>query len=65
MEGIFKRYRIGIQNFKELRNNNCVYIDKTLSVVSSAGTINISSLIRLAITAHKMRILSYFMLPKN
>ena len=25
MEGIFRRYPIGIQSFEDLRNNNCVY----------------------------------------
>ena len=29
METTYKRYPIGIQNFEQLRNNNCVYIDKT------------------------------------
>ena len=29
MEGTFRRYPIGIQSFEDLRNNNCVYIDKT------------------------------------
>ena len=29
MKGTFRRYPIGIQNFEDLRNNNCVYIDKT------------------------------------
>ena len=29
MEAIYRRYPIGIQNFEDLRNNNCVYIDKT------------------------------------
>ncbi|WP_303003355.1 ATP-binding protein [Bacteroides congonensis] len=29
MEETFRRYPIGIQNFGELRNNNCVYVDKT------------------------------------
>ena len=29
METGYKRYPIGIQNFEDLRNNNCVYIDKT------------------------------------
>ena len=29
MEGIFRRYPIGIQSFERLRNDNCVYIDKT------------------------------------
>ena len=26
MKEIFRRYPIGIQNFEDLRNNNCVYI---------------------------------------
>ena len=29
METTYRRYPIGIQNFEQLRNNNCVYIDKT------------------------------------
>ena len=29
METTYRRYPIGIQNFEDLRNNNCVYIDKT------------------------------------
>lgn len=29
MELIGRRYSIGIQNFEELRNRNCVYVDKT------------------------------------
>lgn len=29
MEKAFRRYSIGIQNFEDLRNNNCVYVDKT------------------------------------
>ena len=29
MEANYRRYPIGIQNFEDLRNNNCVYIDKT------------------------------------
>ena len=28
MKEIFRRYPIGIQNFEDLRNNNCVYTDK-------------------------------------
>ena len=28
MKEIFRRYPIGIQNFEDLRNNNCVYIDE-------------------------------------
>ena len=29
METTYRRFPIGIQNFEQLRNNNCVYIDKT------------------------------------
>ena len=29
METTYRRFPIGIQNFDDLRNNNCVYIDKT------------------------------------
>lgn len=29
METTYRRYPIGIQNFEQLRNSNCVYIDKT------------------------------------
>ena len=29
MEANYRRYPIGIQNFEDLRNNNCVYVDKT------------------------------------
>ena len=29
MEKTYRRFPIGIQNFEDLRNNNCVYIDKT------------------------------------
>ena len=29
MDTNYRRYPIGIQNFEQLRNNNCVYIDKT------------------------------------
>ena len=32
MKEIFRRYPIGIQNFEQLRNMNCVYIDKTALV---------------------------------
>ena len=34
MELIGRRYSIGIQNFEELRNRNCVYVDKTELVLS-------------------------------
>ena len=27
MEENFRRYPIGIQNFEDLRNNDCVYVD--------------------------------------
>ena len=29
MELNIRRYPIGIQNFEQLRNNDCVYVDKT------------------------------------
>lgn len=29
MEANYRRYPIGIQNFEDLRNNGCVYVDKT------------------------------------
>ena len=29
METNYRRYPIGIQNFEQLRNNHCVYVDKT------------------------------------
>ena len=29
MEANYRRYPIGIQNFEQLRNGNCVYVDKT------------------------------------
>ena len=29
MEANYRRYPIGIQNFEQLRNNGCVYVDKT------------------------------------
>lgn len=29
MNTVYRRYPIGIQNFEDLRNNNCVYVDKT------------------------------------
>ena len=38
MEGIFRRYPIGIQSFEDLRNNNCVYIDKTELIYRLANT---------------------------
>lgn len=38
MEGTFRRYPIGIQDFEQLRNNNDVYIDKTKLVYQLANT---------------------------
>ncbi len=38
MELIGRRYPIGIQNFEELRNWNCVYVDKTELVYKLANT---------------------------
>ena len=38
MEGTFRRYPIGIQNFEDLRNNNCVYVDKTELIYRLANT---------------------------
>ena len=29
MEENYRRYPIGIQNFEQLRDRNCVYVDKT------------------------------------
>ena len=38
MEMNIRRYPIGIQNFEELRNRNCVYVDKTQLVYNLANT---------------------------
>lgn len=38
MEKTMQRYPIGIQNFEELRNRNCVYVDKTELVYRLANT---------------------------
>ena len=38
MKEIFRRYPIGIQNFEQLRNMNCVYIDKTALVYQLVHT---------------------------
>ena len=38
MELIGRRYSIGIQNFEELRNRNCVYVDKTELVYELVNT---------------------------
>lgn len=38
MEAEYRRYPIGIQNFEQLRNRNCVYVDKTELVYLLANT---------------------------
>ena len=38
MEGTFRRYPIGIQNFEQLRTRNCVYVDKTELVYKLVNT---------------------------
>lgn len=38
MRGTFRRYPIGIQNFEDLRNNGCVYVDKTELIYRLANT---------------------------
>lgn len=38
MEENYRRYPIGIQNFEQLRNRNCVYVDKTELVYRLANT---------------------------
>lgn len=38
MEQNYRRYPIGIQNFEELRNLNCVYVDKTELVYKLVNT---------------------------
>lgn len=38
MELNARRYPIGIQNFEELRNRNCVYVDKTELAYKLANT---------------------------
>lgn len=42
----FRRYPIGIQDFEQLRNNNCVYVDKTALVYQLANTFNVYFLSR-------------------
>ena len=37
MEENFRRYPIGIQNFEDLRNNDCVYVDKTELIYSKSS----------------------------
>lgn len=38
MEMPFRRYPIGIQNFEDLRNNNCVYVDKSALIYQLTHT---------------------------
>lgn len=38
MEKTFRRYPIGIQDFVDLRNNDCVYIDKTALIYQLVST---------------------------
>ena len=38
MEEIFRRYPIGIQNFERLREDNCVYVDKTSLIYKLANS---------------------------
>ncbi len=38
MEENYRRYPIGIQNFEQLRNRNCVYVDKTELVYRLVNT---------------------------
>lgn len=38
MNETYRRYPIGIQNFEDLRNNNCVYIDKTALIYQLTHT---------------------------
>lgn len=47
MDNTFSRiYPIGIQNFKQLRNNNNVYVDKTALIYKLANTNSIYFLSR-------------------
>lgn len=46
MEEIFRLYPIGIQNFEDLRNNHCVYIDKTELIYRLTHTNKVYFLIR-------------------
>lgn len=38
MEETFRRYPIGIQDFEDLRNNNCIYVDKTALIYQLVNT---------------------------
>ena len=37
-EGTFRRYPIGIQDFEDLRNNDCIYVDKTALIYQLVNT---------------------------
>lgn len=51
MEDTFRRYPIGIQDFEQLRNNNCIYIDKTDLIYRLVNTYVVYFLSRLAVSA--------------
>ena len=38
MEGTFRRYPIGIQDFEDLRNNDYIYVDKTALIYQLVNT---------------------------
>lgn len=38
MEGTFRRYPIGIQDFEQLRNNKYIYVDKTALIYQLVST---------------------------
>ena len=46
METTYRRYPIGIQNFEQLRNNNCVYVDKTELIYKLTHSDSVYFLIR-------------------
>ncbi len=37
-EGTFRRYPIGIQDFEDLCNNDCIYVDKTALIYQLVNT---------------------------
>ena len=54
MEGTFRRYPIGIQSFERLRNDNCVYIDKTELIYRLANSAKKTSLSRISQTINQL-----------
>lgn len=50
MKEIFRRYPIGIQNFEQLRNMDCVYIDKTALIYQLVHTDTVYFLSRPAVS---------------